>query len=510
MTARTRVEVAIVGAGFAGLGMAIALRKAGRPDFVVLERAASVGGAWRENTYPGVACDVPSHLYGFADYPNPDWSGVFAKGDEIHRYLEHVAERESLGDRLRLRTPMLSAQWDAAASVWRLETGGDHPGSIEAEILALACGRLTEPSIPGIAGLETFPGPLFHSSRWDHEADLAGARIALVGTGASAVQLLPQLAGIAAHVTLFQRTPAWIVPRGGGDYTDAERRHFTDHPAELERLRAELYAEGEGRFASRSGDAAAAAAARAAAVLHLHTQVSEPALRAALTPDYAFGCKRVLLSDEFYPAVAGERVSLVASALASVDGRTLTSSDGRTCEADVLVLATGFASTRQPYADLVRGEGGVMLAEHWSEGMTSFASTVVSGFPNMFVLNGPNASLGHSSSVLMIEEQAGYAVRALDARDGHHDGVLHVDPVAEKAYTDEIARAAASTPWIVGGCRNWYVDERSGRLTLLWPGTVDAFRTRLARADGSEFVSAGRHVPDTKGAPVEGVPRGAS
>ncbi|MEV4686367.1 flavin-containing monooxygenase [Microbacterium sp. LWH3-1.2] len=478
----TRVEVAIVGAGFAGIGVASALRRAGRDDFVVLERGGSVGGTWRDNTYPGIACDVPSHLYGFAAHPNPAWSGTYAKGAEIHAYLEHVVDAEGLGDRLRLRTPMRSAEWDAAHRVWRLTTSG---GVIVADALVLACGRLTEPTIPRIPGLEQFPGPLFHSARWDHSADLVGARVGVVGTGASAVQIVPELARTAAHVTLFQRTPAWIVPRGGDAYSDADRARFAATPQALEALRAELYAEGEARFASRSGDSAAAAQAEAVALAHLERQVADPALRAALTPDYAFGCKRVLLSDDFYPAVASDAVSLVSSALAEVEGSALVASDGTRREVDALVLATGFASTRQPYAELVTGEDGVTLAEHWSGGMTAFASTVVSGFPNLFVLNGPNASLGHSSSVLMIEEQAGYVTRALDARAGR---VLRVDPEAERAYTEEIAQAAASTRWMTGGCRNWYVDERSGRLALLWPGTVDAFRERLGRADGSEFL----------------------
>ncbi len=490
----TRVAVAIVGAGFAGLGMAMALRRAGRDDFLILERAASVGGTWRDNTYPGVACDVPSHLYGFADHPNPDWSGTYARGDEIRGYLEQIVEAERLGDRLRLATALVSATWDAVAEFWRLETSA---GTILAGALVLACGRLTEPAIPDIPGLETFPGPLFHSSRWDHSADLAGARVAVVGTGASAVQLVPELARTAAAVTLFQRTPAWIVPRGGEIYSDGERARFAAHPDELARLRSALYAEGEARFASRSGDAAASRDAQATALAHLETQVTDSALRAALTPDYAFGCKRVLLSDDFYPAIASGGVTLEASALAAVDGGSLVAASGTRYAVDALVLATGFASTRQPYAELVRGEQGT-LAEHWSQGMTSFGSTVVSGFPNMFVLDGPNAALGHSSSVLMIEEQIAYAVRSLDHRDTV-GGSLRVDPVAEAAYTDEIAVAAASTPWMTGGCRNWYVDERSGRLTLLWPGTVDAFRARLARADGSEFGYA----------PVGGARRGS-
>ncbi|MDQ1171964.1 cation diffusion facilitator CzcD-associated flavoprotein CzcO [Microbacterium testaceum] len=483
------IDTVVVGAGFAGLAMAGALRRAGRDDVIVLERATDVGGTWRDNTYPGVACDVPAHLYSLAAHPNAGWSRTFAPGGEIQAYLRDVAAREGLGAKLRLRTPMLGAAWDAETSVWRIDTGSEE---LLARSLVLACGRLTEPFVPTIPGLESFAGPLFHSARYDHDVDLTGKRIAVVGTGASAVQLVPELARRAAHVTLFQRTPAWIVPRGGGDIPLAERERLADNPGALARLRAELYAEGEQRFASRSGDPAASAAARDAALAHLHAQVADPALRAALTPDYAFGCKRVLLSDAFYPAVASEAVALEPTALASVDGSTLTAASGERYEADVLVLATGFASAEQPYADLVRGDDET-LAEHWSAGMTSFGSTVVSGFPNLFVLNGPNASLGHNSAVLMAEEQAAYVVRALAERDRRPERVLRVRPEAEAAYTAEIDAAAASTPWMTGGCRNWYVDARSGRLTLLWPGTVQSFRERLTGADGSEFEPA--HTP---------------
>ena len=483
------IDTVVVGAGFAGLAMAGALRRAGRDDVIVLERATDVGGTWRDNTYPGVACDVPAHLYSLAAHPNAGWSRTFAPGGEIQAYLRDVAAREGLGDKLRLRTPMLGAAWDAETSVWRIDTGSEE---LLARSLVLACGRLTEPFVPTIPGLESFAGPLFHSARYDHDVDLTGKRVAVVGTGASAVQLVPELARRAAHVTLFQRTPAWIVPRGGGDIPLAERERLADNPGALARLRAELYAEGEQRFASRSGDAVASAAARDAALAHLHAQVADPALRAALTPDYAFGCKRVLLSDAFYPAVASDAVTLEPTELASVEGSTLTAASGERYEADVLVLATGFASAEQPYADLVRGDDET-LAEHWSAGMTSFGSTVVSGFPNLFVLNGPNASLGHNSAVLMAEEQAAYVVRALSERDRRPERVLRVRPEAEAAYTAEIDAAAASTPWMTGGCRNWYVDARSGRLTLLWPGTVQSFRERLTGADGSEFEPA--HTP---------------
>ncbi|MDQ1135460.1 cation diffusion facilitator CzcD-associated flavoprotein CzcO [Microbacterium sp. SORGH_AS 1204] len=500
------IDVAIVGAGFAGLAMAGALRRAGRDDIVVLERADDVGGTWRENTYPGVACDVPAHLYSLAAHPNARWSRTFAPGGEIQAYLRDVAAREGLGDRLRLRTPLLGARWDADGSLWSLDTAADEP--LLARSLVLACGRLTEPYVPAIPGLESFGGPIFHTARWDHGIDLTGKRVAVVGTGASAVQLVPELARRAGQVTLFQRTPAWIVPRGGDDIAEADRAHLAAHPGDLARLRADLYAEGEQRYASRSGDAAASAAARSAALDHLHAQVADPALRAALTPDYAFGCKRVLLSDTFYPAVASDAVTLEPTALAAVDGSTLTAASGRSHHADVLALATGFASTQQPYADLVRGETGT-LAAHWSGGMTSFGSTVVAGFPNLFVLNGPNASLGHNSAVLMAEEQAAYVVRALCERDRRTEPVLRVRPEAEAAYTDEIAAAAASTPWLTGGCRNWYVDDRSGRLTLLWPGTVQAFRERLAATDGSEFEPVSDQAADSPAstaAPGETIP----
>lgn len=485
---RARVEIAVIGAGFAGLAAAMAVRRAGHQDVVVLERARALGGTWRDNTYPGIACDVPSHLYGFRDHPNPRWSAVYAPGGEIRAYLEEVARAE--GIRPELDAPLQAAVWDADDRQWRLTIGGARPRTLRAAVLVLACGRLTEPSTPDVPGLDGFAGPCFHSARWDHTVDLGGARVAVVGTGASAVQLVPPLARAAAagggRVTLFQRTPAWIVPRGARPYTDAERRRFDDDPQALSALRAELYAEGEERFASRSGDPAAAAQAQAVARAHLEAQVADPQLRAALTPDYAFGCKRVLLSDDFYPAMTGGAVELEPSALVRVEHDTLVAASGRRHRADVLVLATGFASSRQPYAELVTGERGVTLAGHWSAGMTAFASTVVSGFPNLFVLNGPNASLGHNSSVLMLEEQATYLVRCLARRGG--DGVLRVRPEAERAWTAEIDDAAADTPWIRGGCENWYVDRRSGRLTLLWPGTVEAFRARLAATDGTEFV----------------------
>ncbi len=480
-----RVEVVIIGAGIAGLVAAINLRNSGHLSILVIERSATVGGTWRDNTYPGVACDVPSHLYALADHPNPSWSSVFADGGEILQYLSELVDQEGLDAYLRLNTRMVGAEWLEDDRVWRIETNGS---PVEAEVVILACGRLTEPIVPDLPGTASFPGPVFHSARWDHDAQLAGARVAVVGTGASAVQIVPELAKVAEQTVVFQRTPAWIVPRNNKPYSDKQRQYFAGHPEALQRLRSELLGEGEARFASRSGDIEAAERARDAALTHLASQVHDPELRASLTPAYAFGCKRVLLSDDFYPALSMDAVTLEASGLQAINGKWLRAQSGAEYEADVIVFATGFESAAQPFATLVRGERGITLDEHWSTGMRSFASTIVDGFPNLFVLNGPNASLGHNSAILMMEEQTQYILRALALRRRLFDPVLRVKPARVAQYSAEIDNAAAGTPWVIGECRNWYVDPRSNRLTLLWPGTVAAFRSRLLAADGSEFV----------------------
>ncbi|MFT4233455.1 MAG: NAD(P)/FAD-dependent oxidoreductase [Microbacterium sp.] len=445
----------IVGAGFAGLAAGFALRAAGDDDFEIIERAEAPGGTWRDNTYPGVACDVPALLYSLAGRPWAGWSRTYAPGAEINDYLRHVAAELPI----RYGTPMLDARWDGDA--WVVQTGDE---ALRVTNLVLACGRLTVPKVPQIAGLGGFDGPVFHSARWDHSLSLAGRRIAVVGTGASGVQLVPALVREGAAVVLFQRTPAWIVPK-------------QDAPAYVSSERDALYVEGEARFASRSGDVDAQRAAQAEARAHLEAHIIDPVLRARLTPDYAFGCKRVLLSDDFYPAVASDAVTLVPSALDRVDGRTLTASNGSSHDVDAVVLATGFATQRQPFAAHVVGESGLSLDEHWTGGMTAVASTLVSGFPNLFVLGGPNATLGHNSSVLLLEAQAAFAADLVG-----RGTTIRVTPEAEAADADDIARRASTTPWLIGGCDNWYVDQRSGRLTLLWPGTVADFRTRLKAA----------------------------
>jgi len=517
-----RVDVAIIGAGFAGIGAAIALERAGRDDFVVLERANAIGGTWRDNVYPGVACDIPSHLYSYSSMPNSEWSRVFAPGAEIREYLERAADAAGIRDRIRLGSPLEAAVWDEDAEVWRLAT--PH-GTIEARALVIAAGRLTEPRVPDVPGLTAFSGPVIHTARWDDSIELDGKRVAVIGSGASAVQIAPELAR-RSRVTVFQRTPAWVLPRGDRDYTVAEREQFGADPAFIEAIRQEAYLAGEAMIPQRLGDLDALDWAQARSLAHLHAQVPDPALRAALMPAYEIGCKRAVFSDEWYPAIASGAIELEASALVGVrpstvperakrvggpfgrsgngaaSGGVLVAASGAEHEADVVVLATGFHAARQPYARLVAGEGGETLDEHWAAGMTSIASTMVSGFPSLFVLDGPNASLGHNSSILMIEAQLDYLLEALAHREAQ-GGPLRPTAEAEAEYTARIDAAAASTVWLTGGCRSWYVDERSGRLTLLWPDSVPAFRERGARFDPAHFAVPDRF--DTPFAPVHRV-----
>jgi cation diffusion facilitator CzcD-associated flavoprotein CzcO len=464
-------DVAIVGAGFAGIGLALRLQRSGLSDFTVFERAASVGGTWRDNTYPGVACDIPAHLYSLSFATHPDWSHVFAPGHEIRDYLEKVAEE--VRPRIQLNTPVLDMVWDDARELWMLETPS---GRRTARVLVLACGRIADPLIPAIDGLEGFTGEMFHSARWDHGIDLAGKRVAVVGSGASAVQLMPRIAELADHVTVFQRSAPYVVPRADRAYTDAERGLFAKDPNEIPRLRSELFWAAEEGFAERAGAPSRTDAARTRALAHLASSVADPQLRELLTPDYEIGCKRVLISNDYYPAFERYGVSLVPSPISAVDGSAAIGADGSRHDVDVIVFATGFLAAQQPYAARVRGRNET-LAEHWSEGMRAYASTMVAGFPQLFVLDGPNAGLGHNSAIHMIESQIDFVLEALAI-----GGALEVSAAAEQSWTDGLDAQAESTVWTTGGCESWYVDPRNGRLTLLWPGFAHAFQRALADA----------------------------
>jgi cation diffusion facilitator CzcD-associated flavoprotein CzcO len=481
----TTLDVAIIGAGFGGLGAAIRLRQAGVPDFLVFEKADDIGGTWQANTYPGCACDVPSHLYSFSFALNPDWSYTFSGQPEIWDYLRRCVDRFGIRPHLRLSHTVLEAAWDEPAQRWRIETSR---GVFTARALISATGPLSEPSIPDIAGLDSFQGSVFHSARWRGEHDLTGRRVAVVGTGASAIQLIPAIAPRVAALTVFQRTPPWVMPRRSRPISSLERGVYRTVPGAQRLARTGIYwareALGVGFLHPRLGRAAQTIAAR-----HLRRQVPDPALRAKLTPAYSMGCKRVLLSNDYYPALTRDNVNVVVEPIQQVRPHGIVTADGVAHEVDTLIFGTGFHATDPPMARRIRGRNGRTLAEAWTPTMRAHLGTTVAGFPNLFLLLGPNTGLGHTSVVLMIESQLTHIVAAL--RHLRRSGLAAIEPVpqAQRRYADRVDAKMASTIWAVGGCRSWYLDA-NGHNSTIWPGFATTFRLRLRRFRAADYRPA--------------------
>jgi cation diffusion facilitator CzcD-associated flavoprotein CzcO len=488
------VDVLIVGAGFAGIGMGIKLARRGRESFVIIEQADDVGGTWRDNRYPGVSCDIPSHLYCFSFRQNPSWSRVFAEGREIHEYLRACVREEGLGDRLRLNCGLSHAQWSDEDARWFVRTT---QGDFSAASLVIATGRLSEPKIPPIKNLDGFGGRWWHSARWNAKVSLVGKRVGVVGTGASAIQILPRLAGEASEVVVFQRSAPYILPRGDREYSREEIERFAADPGTVTALRDELFAEAERGIGARQRRHPDIDLLHRRALDHLNASVGDAALRRLLTPGYEIGCKRILFSDDYYGALQLGHVRLEPSPLTRIadssgnsacpGNRTAIAASGNTYELDVLVAATGFSAARPSIAGHIRGRFSRLLADDWGNGMAAHASTTVHGFPNMYVLDGPNAALGHNSAIYMIETQIGYVLSALDHLDDSGADALDVTAEAVRSYMDDIDTMAQETVWVQGGCTSWYRDEQTGRVTLLWPDSATSFRERLAAFVPSQY-----------------------
>lgn len=469
----TFTDILIVGAGFGGLGMGIQLKRSSKDAFLILERADDVGGTWRDNHYPGVACDVPSHLYSFSFRPNSNWSHVFSPGGEIQQYLRDCAREEGLLPHIRFGTTMLDARWSDADRQWSVKTS---QGMFACRILVACPGHLADEHLPDIEGLSGFAGDIFHSARWNHGVELKGKRIGVVGSGASAIQVVPEMAGLASELVVFQRSAPYVIPRANRRYTEAEKRLFARDPSLMDKLRADLFWTGEYNFAQRRNVPRFVREAKEMALAHLRSQIEDPQLRAALTPDYEIGCKRVLISNDYLPTLTRENVRLEASALARVEGNAAISARGARHELDVLVCATGFEATRPPFAKLIHGRDGLSLDAHWDKGMQAFDSIAVHGYPNLFIINGPNTGLGHNSVVYIVEAQVDYILGALEYADQQQLSVFEADAAAEAHYMDALDSRAQGTVWLAGGCKSWYVDTRSRRLTLVWPDYAYAFR----------------------------------
>ena len=483
-TDTTRVDHLIVGAGFAGLCAAIKLDEAGERDFVVIEKDSDVGGTWHINTYPGAACDVPSQLYSFSFALNPDWSAAFSPQPEIHAYIRRVAQESGTLDRFVFETAVTDAAWDETASRWIVRTTG---ATYAARSLIVGSGGLSEPKLPDIDGIDSFQGEVFHSARWNHDVELAGKRIAVIGTGASAVQIVPELQKVAGRVDVYQRTPNWVIPRNERSFTALEKAVFRKVPAVQRLARAGVYAGLEGRVPAFTRVPALMNVIEAVGKRNIRRGIKDPELREKVTPTYRAGCKRILISNAYYPALDADNVELVTDPISKVTPTGIVTADGTEREIDVLVVATGFYVTDQPIAAHVTGRTGRTLAETWAErGMRAYKGTTVHGFPNYFHLVGPNTALGHSSMIYIIESQVAYVTDAL--RTMRREGLAAVEPTveAQDAWSDRVQERMKPTVWTTGGCASWYLDEH-GNNTTLWPGQTFTFRRLLSRFDVDQY-----------------------
>ena len=481
-----KVDVLIVGAGFSGLGMAIQLRrKMPEASFLIVEKGHDIGGTWYENHYPGCACDIPSHLYSFSFERNAEWTRMFAGQAEIQSYLKRCAEKYGLMPHVRLGTRLREAIWDEDGACWRAVS--DEGLKIEAGAFVSGVGALHKPSYPDLPGLNFFQGPVFHSATWDHSVDLTGKTIAVIGTGASSVQFVPEIAKQAGQLHLFQRTPAWIIPRL--DYAIAEKwkQRFRKLPGVAWGFRQFIFWLLEIRVLGFLGNRWMRRQGAELARRHLEKQVPDPALRAALTPHYEMGCKRVLLSSDFYPALMRPNVELVTAPIREVKPGGIVTADGKERPADVLILGTGFKITEILHDVKVMGRDGLELSAQWRERPRAFFGITANGFPNFFLLLGPNTGLGHNSVVLMIEAQVQYAIsclkllrrsgkRALDLRSGRLEEFM--------ARTD---KRLAPTVWQAGGCRSWYQDQKTGENVAIWPGSVVEYALRTRHAAAGDY-----------------------
>lgn len=476
-------DVAIIGTGFAGLGMAIRLKQKGMDDFVVLERAADLGGTWRDNTYPGCQCDVPSHLYSFSFAPNPNWTRAFSLQPEIWEYLRGCARRFGLMPHIRFNHAVTMASWDEERQHWRIESSG---GVITSRVLISGMGGLSEPSIPPLTGLDRFKGTTFHSAAWNHDHDLKGRRVAVVGTGASSIQFVPQIQPEVGELFLYQRTPPWIMPHRDKRLEPWKQRLYNRFPAAQRFVRSAIYWSREG-FVPFFTNQKLAGVPRRISLKHLESQVAEPGLRDLLTPNYAVGCKRILISNDYYPALQQPNVEVVTAGIKEVREHSIISADGTEREVDTIIFGTGFHVTDSPFAERIRGRDGQLLSAVFEGSPQALRGTTVAGFPNAFILLGPNTGLGHTSVVVMIEAQVRYVLDCLRTMKRRGVATVEARQEAQVIYNEKLQAALKTTVWNAGGCASWYLDA-NGRNTTLWPTYTWRYSRDMRRFNAAEYV----------------------
>jgi cation diffusion facilitator CzcD-associated flavoprotein CzcO len=485
MNAQRHRRIAIVGTGFSGLGMAIRLKQRGIDDFVIFEKHEDVGGTWWANSYPGCQCDVPSHLYSFSFALNPNWSRTYSRQSEILDYLRDCAHRFDILPHVRFGHTVESASWNEDAQRWDIATS---QGSWTADVCVAAHGGLAEPSMPPIDGIEDFEGQVFHSADWDHAAELKDKRVAVIGTGASGIQIVPNIQPEVKSLTVFQRTPGWIFRHTDRPIRDWERRLYRRVPFVQKLVRWMIYSIRELLVVALAKRPALADGLRRVARAHLYKQVKDPELRRKLKPRYSPGCKRMLLSNDYYPALQQPNVELVTSPIERAKTSSLFLADGREIEVDAIVCATGFHVTDNPMAERVRGRHGASLAETWeSSGLRAYLGTTVPGFPNLFLMTGPNTGTGHTSLLVMIEAQINYVLDCLRYMEDAGAKTVDVRDRMTEKFDSDVQAKMTTTVWTMGGCASWYLDK-TGRNTTLWPDFTWQFARMTRKFDPGAYV----------------------
>ncbi|MGI9432567.1 MAG: flavin-containing monooxygenase [Myxococcota bacterium] len=482
MTDRGDLRFVVIGAGMSGILAAVQLREAGFEDFVVYEKGDRVGGTWRENTYPGIACDVPSHFYSYSFALNPEWSSRFAPGDEIQRYFADIASRYEVESRIEFEKEVTRCTFDEGR--WHLEFA-DGARDV-ADFVIAATGVLHHPVVPDIEGLDTFAGPAFHSARWDHDVSLAGKRVGVVGTGSSATQIVSAVVGEVGSLTLFQRTAQWITPIENESYSEEEKAEFRVNAAAMLEIREEAARAFTDGFANQVVDAKSPVLEliHDSCVANLDENVADPELREALRPDYRATCKRLVLSSGFYPAIQSPVANLVTSDIERVEPEGVRTRDGRLHELDVLVLATGFAVESFVRPMRVTGRAGVKLDDVWKQGPHAYLAISVPDFPNFFMLQGPSGPVGNFSLIEVAELQFAYVMQLVEEVRAGRCREISAARDALDRYEAERREAAKSTIW-ASGCKSWYLDERG--LPTAWPWTFDRFREEMAAPNLEDF-----------------------
>ena len=481
MSTRTQLDVAVIGTGFSGIGMAVRLKKDGVENFAVFEKAADMGGTWRDNLYPGCACDVPSHLYSFSFAPKADWSRAFATQPEIQQYIKDVATEYKVESHIRYQHELTAAEFDEQAGLWQLSFANGE--DLQAKNVVMGIGGLHVPLIPKFEGVEDFKGEIFHSAQWRHDVDLSGKRVAVIGTGASAIQIIPAVADQVERLVSFQRTAPWVMPKPDREYSEAENKRYARYPLLLKASRGLIYTENEIKFVGFKYLKPAMKLAEIYAQHNINKHISNRVLRRKVTPLFDMGCKRILLSNDYYPALAKDNVDVVKSRIERFTANGIQDASGTEHEVDVVIYATGFRTT-EAAADLnVRGRQGQTLAEAWQQGAKSYLGIQSAGFPNAYFLMGPNTGLGHNSMVYMIESQIRYVADALKQQRKQGWAWVDVKAESQQRFISGIQAGLKNTVW-ASGCQSWYLNEKGENWTL-WPGFTFAYRLLTRRFDSA-------------------------